>query len=200
MPANTYFLSVNSDAGNFGFANQAINIGGQVIGSNGTLTLLNTFSGGCPGRDFGTGTTVLSFTSPLFLGGGGFAAQGSETYLIVRSTGALASGQDLDSDDDGVFNTSLGITVLDGFALLVNPEEEFIYGADAGVVNISDAADTDQPDAVTRFPGNLTPFVTTAFYFGELAASPDNTTAYVAPLSANFPAGGQLTPGAQNAP
>ncbi len=194
VPANTYFLSVNSDGGNFGFANQAINIGGQVVGANGTITLLNNLSGGCPNRVFPAGTTQVNFTSPLFIG------QGSETYLIVTSTTALSSGQDLDTNDDGLFDAGFGITVLDGFALIVNPEEEYVYGAAAGVVNISNTTTLDQPDAVTRFPSNTTAFVAAAFYFGELAPSPDETTAFAAPFSPNFPAGGALTPGAPNLP
>ena len=55
VPANTYFLSVNSDAGNFGFANQAVNIGGQVVGANGTITLFNSSFGDCPNRVYGAG-------------------------------------------------------------------------------------------------------------------------------------------------
>lgn len=58
----------------------------------------------------------------------------------------------------------------------------------------------DQPDAVTRFPENTTPFALSAFYFGELAVSPDETTAYAAPTSPNFPRGGQLTTGDGDAP
>ena len=195
VPANTYFLSVNSDIGNFGFANQAINIGGQVVGANGTITLVNNFSGLCVNRVFPADTTVVTFTSPNFIG------QGSETYLVVQSTATLFSGQDLDLDDDGVFDPGFGITVIDGFALLVNPDEEYVYGAEVGVVNISDRPfSLDQTDAVTRFPGATTPFSLAAFYFGELASSPDGTTQYTAPFSPNFPAGGMLTPGAPNAP
>lgn len=55
VPANTYFLSFNSDAGNFGFANQAVNIGGQVVGANGTITLFNSSFGDCPNRVYGAG-------------------------------------------------------------------------------------------------------------------------------------------------
>jgi hypothetical protein len=194
VPANTYFLSVNSDGGNFGFANQAINFGGQTVGSNGTITLFNNSFNACPNRIYGAGTTFLSYSSPLTIG------FGSETYLVVRSTTTLFSGQDLDTDDDGLFDAGLGITVLDGFGLIVNPEEEYVYGAQAGVVNISNVTSLDQPDAVTRFGNNNTPYLTNgdAFYFGELAASPDETTQYAAPFSPNFPVGGQLTPGASN--
>ncbi|MBK9155355.1 MAG: VCBS repeat-containing protein [Chloracidobacterium sp.] len=192
VPANTYFLSVNSDGGNFGFASQAVGIGGQNVGANGTITLINNFSGPCPNRVYPAGTTQVVFASPLFIG------QGSETYLLVQSTAALISGQDLDTDDDGAFDANFGITVLDGFALLVNPDEEYVYGAATGVVNISNTTSLDQPDAVTRFGSNVTPFTAAAFYFGELAAAPDETTTYAAPFSPNFPQGGALTPGAPN--
>lgn len=194
VQANTYFLSVNSDGANFGFANQAVNFGGQTVGANGTITLFNNSSLACPNRVYGTGTSLLTYSSPLTIG------TGSETYLVVRSTATLSSGQDLDADDDGAFDASLGITVLDGFGLIVNPKEEYVYGASAGAVNISNATSLDQPDAVTRFSNNTTPFSAAAFYFGELAASPDETTDYAAPLSPNFPSGGQLTPGGPNLP
>jgi len=189
VPANTYFLSVNSDSGNFGFANQAVNFGGTMVGSNGTIILFNTSFGECPNRTYGSGTTRLNYFNPLRVG------TGSETYLIVRSTGTLFSGQDLDTNNDGIFDAALGITVIDGFALIVNPEEEFVYGAAAGVVNISNTTSLDQPDAVTRFSTNLTPFSATAFFYGELAATPDESLVYVAPFSANFPVGSVLTPG-----
>ena len=192
--AGTYFLSVNSDAGNFGFANQAVNIGGLVFGANGTITLFNSSFGECPNRTYGTGTTRFNYFSALRVGGG------SETYLIVRSTSPLFPGLDLDSNDDGIFNAALGITVLDGFALLVNPEEEFVYGAAAGARNISNTTSLDQPDAVTRFPGDPTPFASAAFFFGELAATPDETVAFEAPRSPNFPTGAVLTPGDGNVP
>jgi hypothetical protein len=194
VPVNTYFLSVNSDGGNFGFANQAINFGGQTVGSNGTITLFNTASNACPNRVYGTGTTFLSYFSPLTI------SAGSETYLVVRSTTTLISGQDLDTDDDGLFDPALGITVLDGFGLIVNPKEEYVYGAAAGVVNISNTISLNQPDAVTRFSNNNTPFLISGFYYGELAPTPDETTQYSAPLSPNFPSGGELTPGNANLP
>lgn len=192
VPANTYFLSVNSDNGNFGFANQAVNFGGQTFGSNGTITLINTSFGACPNRVFGAGTTVFNYSNPLRVG------TGSEAYLIARATGNVFTGLDLDTNDDGVFDAGLGITVLDGFALLVNPEEEFVYGAAAGVVNISNNTTVDQPDAVVRFANNNTPFAASAFFYGELAAAPDESTQFIAPLSANFPAGATLTPGGAN--
>ncbi len=194
IPVNTYFLSVNSDAGNFGFANQAVNLGGLTYGANGTITLFNTSFGECPNRTYGTGTNRVNYFSALRVG------TGSESYLIARSTGTLFSGQDLDANNDGIFDAPLGIVALDGFALIVNPDEEFVYGAAAGVVNISNTTSLDQPDAVTRFAADPTPFSAAAFFFGELAATPDETVTYIAPLSPNAPAGAVLTPGDANLP
>lgn len=201
VPAGTYFASINSDLNGFGSANLIINLSGMTFGSNGTLTLVNTFSGPCPGRTYAAGTNLVTYTSTFFIGGGGVQTSGSETFLIFQSSQSLASGSDLDTDDDGVFDANRGITaVLDGFALLINPKEEYVYGAESGVVNISNTTSIDQPDAVTRFPGNTTPFATAAFYFGELSATPDSTNDYSTPLSPNFPMGGMLTPGGANAP
>ena len=154
VPAGTYFLSLNSDTGNPGFANVAVNIGGAVVGANGTITILNTaYSGGC-NRVFPAGTTVINYANALSVG------KGSETYLIAQSSMSLFSGIDLDADNDGQFDAAFGIgSISDGFALLVNPEEEWVYGADAGIVNISNTISLDQPDGVTRFIDNSTPFV-----------------------------------------
>lgn len=195
VPANTYFVSINSDAGNFGFVNHAINFGGQTIGANGTISLVNNGPGLCTNRVFPAGTTYFEYFQALRIG------FGSETYLIVQSTTTLFAGQDFDENDDGLFDPLLGITAIDGFALLVNPEEEYVYGANLGAVNISSIPGLEQPDAVSRFASNSTPFAIDAFYYGELAATPDETTEYAGPFSPNFPTGtGVLTPGAANVP
>ncbi len=195
VPANTYFVSINSDSGNFGFVNHAINFGGQTIGANGTISLVNNAPLLCQNRVFPAGTTYFEYFQALRIG------FGSETYLIVQSTTTLFAGQDFDENDDGLFDPLLGITAIDGFALLVNPEEEYVYGANLGAVNISSIPGLEQPDAVTRFASNSTPFVIDAFYYGELAATPDETTEYAGPFSPNFPTGtGMLTPGAPNVP
>src|SRR5215813_9509032 len=60
IPAGTIFLSLNLDVGNPGFVNTVANIGGQTLGSNGTLTGINTFEGPCTGRTFPAGTTLFS--------------------------------------------------------------------------------------------------------------------------------------------
>ena len=192
IPANTYFIDIDSGAGNFGVLNQVVNIGGRGFGPNGTIVLINVNNGFCPGRNlFTPGSRVIGYQNPTSL------SNGSEAYLLVQSTTTLNPGQDVDTNNDFNLDPALGITAHDGFALLANPGSEPVYGDEFGVVNISNTS-PDQPDAVTRCPGNQTSFAASAFYYGELAAAPDSTTTYVAPFSANFPPGGMLTPSAQN--
>jgi len=189
VPANTYFISINSDQSNFGFLNTAVNVGGQTIGTNGTITLINTLLGTCPNRTYPAATTVLNYSAGLSLG------QGSEGFYVVQSTTTLAAGQDLDTNDDGVLNFS--VTFIDGFNLIFNPQEQYVYGPGPTLNTVFGG---DVPDAVTRFSGNNTVLSAGAFFFGELAASPEETTVYAAPFSSNFPVGGVLTPGASNLP
>lgn len=189
VAANTYFISINSDSSNFGFLNAVVNIGGQTVGSNGTITLLNTVGGACPNRTYANGTTNFNYFAGLTLG------QGSEGFYIVQSNTALFAGQDLDTNDDGTLEVAL--TFIDGFNYIFNPQEQYKYGP-GPILNTIFGGDV--PDAAVRFPGNNTPFSAAAFYFGELAENPEETTAFAAPFSPNFPAGGMLTPGAANVP
>lgn len=187
VPANTYFISINSDQSNFGFLNAAVSLGGQTVGANGTITLLNTVGGTCPNRTYASGTTIVNYTTITTLG------KGSEGFYVVTSTAPLAAGQDVDANDDGT--TEVALTYLDGFNLIFNPDEQFAYGPGANLVEVLLG---DVPDAVTRFAGNNTPFAAAAFFSGELAASPEETLVYTSPVSTNFPAGATLTPGAPN--
>lgn len=189
VPANTYFISINSDSSNFGFLNTVVDISGQTLGSNGTLTLINTVGGACPNRNFDAGTTVLEYFSGTTLG------QGSEGFYVVQSATTLSAGQDLDANDDGAADVS--ISYDDGFNYIFNPDEQFVYGPGP---NLVETLFGDVPDAATRFPGNTSANSASAWYSGELAATPEETTAYAAPFSANFPNGGMLTPGGANVP
>lgn len=194
VPASTFFISINSDQDNFGFLNVAVELSGQTFGANGTITLLNTLQGTCPNRTYDAGTTILNYSSPTSLG------KGSEGFYVVNSGGAnLFSGQDLDTDDDGNIDTGLlgGISFIDGFNLIFNPDEHFPYGSGPNLVEtfLGDVA-----DAATRLAGNTDVNSAAAWYSGELASSPEETTSYGSPVSSNFPSGGMLTPGATNVP
>lgn len=189
IPANTYFISINSDNSNPGFLNVAVDLGGRSFGSNGLLVILNTLQNPCPNRTYGD-AAIVNYTALTTFG------QTSEGFYIVTSATPLQSGTDADRNDDGIVDNP--ITYGDGFNIIFNPEEQFAYGPGANLVEILLSLDT--PDAVTRFDGNNTPNVASAFYSGQLASSPEETTTYIDPRSANFPTGGMLTPGARNTP
>ncbi|QQS40675.1 MAG: VCBS repeat-containing protein [Acidobacteriota bacterium] len=199
---NVWFISINSDASNFGFLNAAVNLGGQQFGSNGILVLDNTNGGDCPNRPFDAAANVVTYFNPLTLG------QGSEGFYLVTTTATLTAGTDLDTNDNGVvdFNdpglSKSGLTgesffYTDGVNFIFNPEEQYKYGPGP---NLVETLLGDVPDAATRFPGNTDVNSAAAWYSGELASSPEETVEYAAPFSSNFPAGGMLTPGAQNVP
>ncbi|REJ77306.1 MAG: VCBS repeat-containing protein [Acidobacteria bacterium] len=206
IPSDFYFISINSDSSNFGFLNVAIDLGGQTFGINGILVLNNTLAGTCPNRTYDAGANVLNYASPTTLG------KGSEGFYIVSSTDQLFSGQDVDVDDDGIidfnqpqFRSKASIRApegnpfnfIDGFNLVFNPDEQWIYGPGP---NLVEAFLGDVADAATRFNGNTSQNDSTAWYSGELANNPEETTDYGSPVSSNFPQGGALTPGAGNVP
>lgn len=209
IPANTWFVSINSDQSNFGFLNAAIDLSGQTFGMNGILVIKNSLAGTCPNRVYDPAASVLTYSNPLTLG------KGSEGYYVVTTDASLLAGSDLDVNDDGVLDigapirggkdskagiNDLGGTFfnfLDGFDLNYNPQEHFKYGPGPNLVQTFLG---DVPDAATRFPDNTSPNSAAAWYSGNIASGPEETTAYGSPVSANFPAGGMLTPGAANAP
>lgn len=202
IPSGFWFISINSDASNFGFLNAAVPLEGAQFGSNGILVLDNTNGGDCPNRAFDANATVFTYFNPLTLG------QTSEGFYIVSTNVNLVPGTDLDTNDDGIVDINDpalakmrlngdSFSFVDGINFVFNPDEQYIYGPGP---NLVETLLGDVPDAATRFPGNDSANSAAAWYSGELASSPEETVEYTAPLSANFPAGGMLTPGAANVP
>jgi len=187
VPANTFFLSIDGESGNYGFIDYIANLGGVKFGSNGTITII-TSSDPCPGRKYPAETTIVK-SSSFAMGFGG------ETFLLASSPHPklLFEGQDLDENDDGKLDAKYALTPIDGIAWCVDPSFEKVYGGAALIFTGS----VELPDAATRFPGSLTPFNMTSWYFGEVAP-PDNSIKYAEPRSPNFPVDGMLTPGAPN--
>lgn len=202
VPANTYFVAIDSDAAFPGSFNHVVNVSGAVVGSNGLIYLNNTFGTlPCPNRMPAAGTTVVNYNSPVRIGGLNLTI-GSESFAIIQTTANIFSGLDGDPDDDGVLNFTI-TGVLDSVAFIVNPDEHFIYpdqNAPFPTTPVLGTPFQDVPDAITRFPTNSTPFSAAAYYWGEVSSLPAESTTYEAPLSANFPTGGLLTPGAPNFP
>jgi hypothetical protein len=189
VPPGIFFLSIDSDSGQYGFVDYIKDLGGVTFGSNGTITIV-TSSDVCTGRKYPAGTTVVKSSSFAM----GFFA---ETFLLAKSTRPklLFEGQDLDVNDDGVLDSQFGLTPIDGIAWVVDPSRQKVYG---GAPTIFKGSVELLPDAATRFPGDTTPFSASAWYYGEVVP-PDHSTTYAGPTSSNFPRGGTLTPGAPNA-
>lgn len=188
VAANTYFLSVDSDSGAAGGIDYVANISGIAFGSNGTITIV-TSSDVCAGRVYPAGTTLVMSDSFAY----GF---GAESFILATVPGGTFEGDDIDANNDGVIDPALNITVIDGFAIVINPSFNRNY---APIIFNGVESGLDLPDAVTRFSNNNTALSAAAWYYGELAP-PDNSTTYTDPRSANFPVGGALTPGAPNVP
>lgn len=194
VAANTWFVAIDSDSAFPGALNVAVNIGGRVVGTNGTISIVNTFGSTCPNRDFGSSTTLVTYSSPIRIGGGNILV-GSENFVILNTTATLSAGQDADTDDDGVLNFSA--TFVDAVSIIINPDEQYVYPANSPIVN---TPFTDVPDAIIRFNGNNSPFSADAYYWAEVAETPDEAVQLLAPFSPNFPQGGLLTPGSNNLP
>ena len=202
VAANTYFVAIDSDAAFPGSLNHVVNVSGAVVGSNGLIYLNNTFgTSPCPNRTPAAGTTIVNYSSPVRIGGLNLTI-GSESFAIIQTAANIFSGLDGDVADDGVLDFSI-IGVLDSVAFIVNPDEHFVYpdqNAPFPTTPVLGTPFQDVPDALTRFPSNSTAFSAAAYYWGEVSSLPTESTVYEAPLSANFPPGGLLTPGAPNFP
>jgi len=188
VPPNTFFLSVDGDPGQFGVISYIMDISGQTFGTNGTITIVNGQGLNCPGRIYPAGTTVV-FTNSIAMG------FGAETFILINTTdpGDMFEGNDLDLDDDGVFDPNFGITSIDGVGWTPNPDDATfaVYG---GVPNLGGApiAVGDVPHAASRFTANPDPLSRPAWYYGHLAGA-ENSVTYQP--TGSFPAGAALTPG-----
>jgi len=187
VPANTFFLSIDAESGNYGMVDYIANLGGVKFGSNGTLTII-TASNACPGRKFPAETTIVKSISYAM----GF---GAETFILASSPHPklLFEGQDLDENDDGKLDPKYALTPIDGIAWVVDLAYNKVYGG----VPVIFRGSAEVPDAASRFPGDLNAFSAKSWYYGEVAP-PDNSTKYAEPRSPNFPEGGALTPGSPN--
>lgn len=101
-------------------------------------------------------------------------------------------GADYDVDNNGTLD-SFPATVIDAIGWSDGGVGDIVYGG----VLLTQAFGV--PQAATRFPAALTPLSASAWYNGVLTGSSADV-AYGLNVSANFPAGGVLTPGDVNQP
>jgi hypothetical protein len=112
------------------------------------------------------------------------------SFAIIASSKALFVGTDYDTNNDGSLDLPADASVLDAVGWAAEAAGEVAYGAVL-------AEASGSPDGATRFATDTTPNSPTAWYNGALA---DALVYDPAKASANFPAGGKLTPGGMNFP
>jgi len=177
---------VDGDPGQFGVVTYIADVSNVTFGTNGTITITNGQA--CPGRTYPAATTMVVSNSIAM----GF---GAETFILVSTTdpGDMFEGNDLDLDDDGIFDAGFGITPLDGIGWTPNPDDAsfVVYG---GVPNLGGApiAQGDVPHQASRFTGTTTPLNRPDWYYGHLAGA-ENSVTYTG--TGFYPAGAVLTPG-----
>ncbi|MCL4207830.1 MAG: hypothetical protein KJ000_35540, partial [Pirellulaceae bacterium] len=171
-----------------GVVDMAVDLSGYSTGANG-LALIGTGYGTAehPWDDkVDPQTTLIDLLrSPPTM------ENGTITFLLVAGfTGSV--GDDLDTNNDGSFNVTPWVALLDSVGWSDGEAGDLVYSAAA----LSQSTGT--PDAATRFPGNQTPHSAAAWYNGDIAGTGFDVLYNTSSASANLPAGAQITPGAPN--
>ncbi|MEM1269209.1 MAG: T9SS type A sorting domain-containing protein [Bacteroidota bacterium] len=109
IAANTYFINIEGDGSSSGQINEFFSLAGQTIGANGFLVIVPT----------GTPFTVEATANTADLGDGD-QENPSATYMIATTSETLSSGLDLDADNDGTLDGTVGtsLTIVDAIAIL----------------------------------------------------------------------------------
>lgn len=184
---------VDGDGGGEGVADLAVDLGVAcdgpcALGANG-LAIVKAPAGGHTPRP---ATTVVP-SERLEAGAGGIE-NGTLSVLLLTGPTPLVEGTDYDTNDDGVLELPPGTTIVDAVGWTDGDGGDVVYG---GVVLVDGGV---PPDAATRFAGDDRPLTADAWYHGDMAGDPDDTRYDLDAVSANFPTGGELTPGAPNQP
>jgi hypothetical protein len=187
---NVTVVEINGNTPNPGLIASDARLTGSSTGTNGLILLGPNYS--LVGHPWGSAvdpaTPMSNTTSQV--------GNDNLTVLLVEGyTGAV--GQDLDVNDDGVFDVTPWTNILDSVGWL-----------DPSVANgkVYTPAVLTQPlntaDAASRFSNDLTPNSAAAWYNGEMVlqgGTPDMTRTYdPARASTNLPSGAMITPGNVN--
>ncbi len=192
LPTGLYFVSIEGDSAAQGIADVVVDLGGQVLGSNGLLVIKSELGTGHP---IPLATTIVvngSFNpSPAQT-----IENGSNSFALILSPTTLIAG-DLDTNTDGILELPAGASIIDIVGWSDGGAADLVYGS-AVLTQVAGSP----PGAATRFLHDNRRDTAAAWYSGDLAGTNSSTTysAVAANLSANFPVGGQITPGDLNVP
>ncbi|WP_321491410.1 phytase [uncultured Desulfobacter sp.] len=198
---NTYLVVIDGDEDNEGIVDYAYNLDGVTIGSNGLIIIKNENK---YNDVVSAETTVIN--EPLIKTyvdddehKDGILEHDAVTYILIKTTSTIAIGDDLDTDNDGVLDLADDAEILDSVGSL-DGGSGFVYG---GIVLNQSASD---PDAATRFYGNLTANSLSAWANGDIYEDPGKNDEEMAEevlydtleASSNLPPNAKLTPGNHN--
>ncbi|MGL5094488.1 MAG: hypothetical protein ACRDD1_02805, partial [Planctomycetia bacterium] len=185
---NLYLVAIEGDSGAAaGAADFVVNLSALSLGSNGLLIIKATSGGHVPpGATTVVGDAQLNDgTAPL--------ENGTISFLLIQSAAAIIEGTDYDVGDDGVLEALPGgATIVDAVGWTDGGSGDRVYG---GVV-LTQSSGT--PDAAVRFAGDDTPINLASWFNGDLSGANSTLAFSATQVSANFPSGAQLTPGAPN--
>jgi hypothetical protein len=189
-----FFVSLEGDStatpGGVGRADMVVNLAGTTLGSNGLMVIKSPTGGHAVPAD----ASVLHDTQFDTAGGG--LENATSSFLLICSLDPILEGSDYDADDDGELELPTGATIVDAIGWTDGGAGDVVYGG----VTLQQAGG-GAGHAATRFDGDHTPHSAAAWYSGALAgATPDGLDYDITRASANYPAGGALTPGAHNVP
>ena len=187
--SNIYFVSIEGDGtSTVGAFDRVVDLSASTIGTNGFLVITNDAAGDCT-RDYNTPATTRVLVSGLSL------ENGTNSWALIMSpTTAIVQGTDYDTTNDGTLDA------LPGDATIIDA----IGSPDGGASDVTHGPALPIPpgsfgsDMMTRFLGNSDASSAAAWYSGDMDGVNTSTAYDLTQVSANFPAGGALTPGAEN--
>ena len=144
------FLYIEGDGGNTGVIDFALDLSPYSTGANGLVVFTDGVDDWDPAADPATPIHVMEFVNDD--GGGDDLENGSATFVIVSGfTGA--GGDDLDTDNDGVLDSTpwTGVVSAVGWTE-ASASDEFSYAAALGGTQFTGNAGLFDPDAYVRAP------------------------------------------------
>jgi hypothetical protein len=174
-------LLIDANGNSSGGIDDAFNLNNYSTGTNGLLIMGNDYDVATPGPlagpwnsqwtnpAQGNQETVLkdpSGAAPYSgLGVGDLSNNALVALLVSGFTGA--AGQDLDTNDDGIFESTPWTAIVDSIAWNEGTGTA-LAGRIYGMPSLSNTAFT--PDSVARIPGNLTANSAAAWFGGDLSS------------------------------
>jgi hypothetical protein len=174
---------------NPGLVGWAANLSGQRLGANGLLWL------GATNHPYGAlPPATAQYLLSAFSTNGGILPNKTTTYLLLAMPGTITPGEDWDRGNNGVLEGLPPLAqVLDSVAISGGNTNAVVYSP--AVLQLP----AGTPDAATRWPGNTEPSSAGAWFYGQLYGTAAESLEYdITRVSASFPLGAMLTPGAPN--